>query len=512
MWSTEVNFFFQASPLIQIRLGRVCMGKEPSKLMSQTTDTAAPTLLWLRRDLRLTDHPRWAQALFHGGPVIPVFILDPVIESTYGTAPKWRMGKSLDSLAADLASHGSRLILRRGPALQVLQDLIAETGAAHVVWSRLYDPDGIARDKLIKTTLTDQGLDVTSVNASLLFEPWTVETKTGGIYRVYTPFWKNVRDLPVRAPLASPSDLAAPADWPNSDALDDWDLGAGMRRGGPIVQAHARIGEAEAAKRLDTFIATRIQRYKSERDFPDKYAVSGLSENLTYGEISPHQLWAAGQHAMETMPGATSEAEHFLKEVVWREFAYHLLFHTPHITNGNWRPEWDAFPWRDDNADAEQWRQGRTGIEMVDAAMREMYVTGTMHNRTRMLVASFLTKHLMTHWQIGEAWFRDCLIDWDPAANAMGWQWTAGSGPDAAPYFRVYNPDTQAQKFDAGGAYRNRFIAEGRLSPHKDALSYFDAIPKSWGLTPDQPYPNPVIGLAEGRERALAAYSARVES
>ncbi|MFK7942943.1 MAG: deoxyribodipyrimidine photo-lyase [Paracoccaceae bacterium] len=468
--------------------------------------SSTPTILWLRRDLRLSDHPGWVKALEGNGPVVPVFILDPLIEQKYGIAPKWRLGESLGALARDLEERGSRLILRRGGALDTLKSLIAETGARRVVWSRLYDAQSISRDTDIKAALKDEGLEVDSVNASLLFEPWTVETKTGGIYRVYTPFWKSVRDRGVAAPLTAPGSLAPAPTWPASDTLADWELGVEMHRGSKIVARHAVVGEAAARDRLDAFIDNRIDRYKSERDFPAKFAVSGLSENLTYGEISPHTLWHAGAEAMATR-GHSREAEHFLKEVIWREFAYHLLYHTPEIETGNWRSEWDAFPWREDNEDAERWRRGMTGVEMVDAAMREMYITGTMHNRTRMLTASFLTKHLMTHWKVGEAWFRDCLIDWDPAANSMGWQWTAGSGPDAAPYFRVYNPDTQAEKFDPGGTYRDRFLIH--RAGHEDAQSFYDAIPKSWECVPQTPYPTPVIGLSEGRERALAAYEAR---
>ncbi len=449
-------------------------------------------------------------ALAGGGPVIPVFILDPLIEARYGAAPKWRLGESLADFGAQIARAGSRLILRRGEADTVLDDLIAETGAKRVIWSRLYDQASITRDTAIKAGLKAKSVEVESVNASLLFEPWTVETKTGGIYRVYTPFWKSVRDRGVADALAAPRDLAPPVTWPASDELEAWGLAKAMRRGAPIVAQHAAIGEAAARDRLDRFIEAAIDRYKSERDFPALEATSRLSENLTYGEISPRQIWHTGYLAM-TERGHAKEAEHFLKELVWREFAYHLLYHTPEIETGNWRAEWDTFPWREDNPDAELWRRGLTGIEMVDAAMREMYVTGTMHNRTRMLVASFLTKHLMTHWQIGEAWFRDCLIDWDPAANAMGWQWTAGSGPDAAPYFRIYNPDTQAEKFDRDGHYRNRFLAEGRTAPHEDALAFFDAVPKSWDLSPHTPYPQPVIGLGQGRARALEAYEKRAE-
>ncbi len=464
------------------------------------------SILWLRRDLRLIDQPAWQAALERPGPVWPVFILDPLIESTYGAAPKWRLGESLSSLAASLEKQNSRLLLRRGDALEVLHTLIRETGAKQVVWSRLYDLQSITRDEGIQISLNEHGVDVYQVNSSLLFEPWTVQTQTDGYYRVYTPFWKAVQHRKVPSPLGAPRDLSPPQDWPESDSLSRWKLGAGMNRGIAVISRFARVGEQAANDRLERFIETSIERYKSERDYPEKRATSRLSENLTYGEISPQVIWHAGMRALEKTRN-TKEAEHFLKEVVWREFAYHLLYHTPHMVNKNWRPQWDNFPWREDNEDAEVWRRGMTGIEMVDAAMREMYVTGTMHNRTRMLAASFLTKHLMTHWKVGEEWFRECLIDWDIAANAMGWQWAAGSGPDAAPYFRIYNPELQAKKFDPTHAYRDRFIAEGRLIPHEDALSYFEAIPKSWNLSADQSYPRPMIDLGVGRKRAMEAYS-----
>ena len=472
-------------------------------------DAPNATILWLRRDLRLADHPGWAEALRSGGPVIPVFILDPLIESAYGAAPKWRLAQSIASLDASLRGKGSRLILRRGDAGRVLEELIVETGARRVMWSRQYDSGSICRDKKIKAALSDGGIDVQSVNASLLFEPWTIETGAGGMYRVYTPFWKAVRGRDPGAPLRASSDLAAPEIWPASDDLGNWKQGAGMNRGADIVARHACVGEDKATERLNRFIEDALFRYKAERDSPALHATSGLSENLAYGEISPRQMYHAARFAMEANGDDGGQAGHFLKEIVWREFAYHLLYHTPEIATSNWRDEWDRFPWRDDNPAAERWRRGMTGIEFVDAAMREMYVTGTMHNRSRMIVASFLTKHLMTHWKVGEAWFRDCLIDWDPASNAMGWQWAAGSGPDAAPFFRVFNPDTQAQKFDPDRRYRDRFIAEGRKTPHQDALAFFDASPRSWQMSANDPYPMPVIELAEGRTRALEAYQRR---
>jgi len=467
----------------------------------------APIILWFRRDLRLSDHAALCAACATGRPVIPVFIHDDEVAGL-GAAPKWRLGLSIEAHARALGDTGSRLILRRGAALDVLRDLLAETGADTVWWSRTYHPQAIARDKAVKAALTDAGIAAKSFAGHTLFEPWQVKTGQGGFYRVYTPYWRAVRDLDLAAPMPAPVRIAVPERWPASDTLADWAMGATMNRGARVVAPYQAVGEEAARDRLDAFIETGIARYNEDRDFPAKPATSGLSENLTYGEIAPSALWHAGQQAMQR---CAAGAEHFLKEVVWRDFAYHLVYHTPHITTGNWREGWDAFPWaEDDRADAVMaWKQGRTGIPFVDAAMREMYVTGTMHNRARMIVASYLTKHLLTHWRVGLDWFAECLTDWDPASNAMGWQWAAGSGPDAAPYFRVFNPETQLQKFDPDGAYRRRWIAEGCKNPSKTALSWFDAVPRSWGLAPDAPYPSPIVALDEGRKRALAAYEAR---
>ncbi|GMG84723.1 DNA photolyase PhrA [Paralimibaculum aggregatum] len=471
------------------------------------SDSPAATILWLRRDLRLADHPGWAAALAGGGPVIPVFLLDPVTERQLGAAPAWRLGQSLADLAGSIRDKGSRLVLRRGDALETLRALIAETGARRVVWSRLYDSASRERDTAVKAALKADGIAAESVNAHLLFEPWEVATKTGSFYKVYTPFWKAVRGADLAEPLVTPPDLAPPGRWPASEDLADWRLEAAMDRGAAIVARHAAVGEAAARGRLGWFTGEAIGRYRAERDRLDRDATSRLSAALSLGEISARTVWHAGWRAAGRLGGgASAAAESFVSELVWREFAYHLLHHTPQIEHRNWRQEWDAFPWAADSDAAERWRQGRTGIEAVDAGMREMYVTGTMHNRARMLVASFLTKHLMVDWRAGEAWFRDCLVDWDPACNAMGWQWAAGTGPDAAPFFRVFNPETQAAKFDPDRRYRDRWIAEGRAAPHEDALSWFGAIPRGWGLSPGDAYPAPVVGLAEGRERALAAY------
>ena len=466
----------------------------------------SPIIVWYRRDLRLSDHAALSAAKDAGVPVIPLVIRDDSVHAL-GAAPKWRWGLGVDHLAHSLDAVGSRLICRSGDALQVLQALVAETGAGAVYWSRLYDPQAVARDSKIKSILKAHGVQARSFGGHLMFEPWTVETKTGGYYKVYTPFWNMVKGRDVAAPLPAPSTLPAPDIWPQSEEVADWTLGAAMQRGASVVRPFVQLGEESAQARLHTFIDTRVASYVAGRDIPGQDRTSNLSENLALGEISPHQCWHAGQRALYE---EKADAEVFLKELVWREFAYHLMHHTPRILDQNWKEGWDAFPWNtEETAEVMAWKQGRTGIQFVDAAMRELYVTGRMHNRGRMIVASYLTKHLMSHWKIGQAWFEDCLIDWDPASNAMGWQWSAGSGPDATPYFRVFNPVTQLDKFDKNRDYVSRWIAEGRRTPHADALAFFDAVPRNWALSPSNPYPAPIVAADVGRTRALSAYGAR---
>ena len=466
-----------------------------------------PIIIWFRRDLRLCDHAALTAACASSCPVIPVFIRDPIV-ADIGAAPKFRLGLSLGKFAEALAAKGSNLILRTGDALTCLRELTAETGARAVYWSRLFDPQTRGRDTAIKRALKDDGIAVESFPGHVLFEPWTVHTKTGGFYKVYSPMWKSVRNREVPAALPEPGRIPKPDHWPVSENLTDWKMGAAMRRGAEILAHYCNVGEAAAQNRLGDFIDRGIANYATRRDLPAVTGTSGLSENLTYGEISPRTCWHAGWSAWQN---GTADAEVFLKELVWREFAYHLAYHTPQITSENWKPDWDAFPWSTDRTSPEvkAWQRGRTGIPFVDAAMREMYVTGVMHNRGRMIVASYLTKHLLTHWKVGLDWFADCLIDWDPCSNAMGWQWSAGSGPDATPYFRVFNPTTQCEKFDRDGVYIGRWLAEVSARPSEKALSYFDAVPRAWGLSPSDPYPEPVISAAEGRKRALVAYQTR---
>ncbi len=464
---------------------------------------AEPTILWLRKEFRLADNPALVEALKGDGPVIPVFILDDATRDAYGAAPLWRLGKAIETFAATLESQDQRLILRSGDALPVLRALIAETGAKRVVWGRQYDKIARKRDEGVKTALKSDGIDAVSVCSHLMFEPWTIETKTGGPYRVYSPFKRACfdREDQIGDPIAPPADLAAPDTWPDSEALADWALGAAMNRGGAIVGQYANLGEAAALDRLEGFTSD-VADYDDGRNALGHSGTSGLSENFAWGEISTRTAWHRVRSYMARSTKDDKGPTTYLQELLWREFAYHLLFHYPDLATENWREEWHAFPWRDDNDDAERWRRGETGVAGVDAAMRELYTTGYMHNRMRMLTASFLTKHLMTDWRVGEAWFRDCLIDWDPASNAMGWQWVAGSGPDATPFFRIFNPETQVEKFDAKGRYVSRWLD----AQSEDAQNFFAATPRSWDMSAKANRPSPIIGLKEGRERALAAY------
>ncbi|MBE9638099.1 cryptochrome/photolyase family protein [Salipiger mangrovisoli] len=467
----------------------------------------SPTLLWIRRDLRLSDHAALSAAVARGGPVIPVFVRDHTVDAL-GAAPKWRLEQGLEAFIAALEEKGSRLILRAGPAREVIPELVRETGAGAVYWQRAYDPASVARDTDVKSDLRAAEIAAESFSGHLLFEPWSVETKQGAYYKVYSPYWRAVKDREVAAPVAAPAKIPVPRDWPESAALADWHLGAAMNRGATVLSGHVLPGEAAAQARLGTFMRDGVAEYGERRDRLDQQGTSRMSEYLSLGEISPARCWHAGLRAQaEGKAGAGK----FLSELAWREFAYHLMWHTPHILEENWREEWRAFPWKEDRRlrEVRLWEQARTGMAVVDAALREMYVTGYMHNRARMIVASYLTKHLMVHWRIGQAWFDDCLIDWDPAANAMGWQWVAGCGPDAAPYFRVFNPETQAEKFDPEGAYRRTWIAEGQAQPPQSALDYFAAVPRSWQLDPAAEYPAPVVSAQEGRAAALAAYEQR---
>ena len=466
-----------------------------------------PIIYWIRRDLRIHNNPALKFAIDSGQPVIPVFIKDEFVDNL-GSAPKWRLGLGLDHLVKHYKTYGLDIVFRTGSAEKVLTELISETHANQVIWARTYLPPLNDRDARIKLVLKQKGILAKSFPGHLLFEPWTVSPKSSEFFKVYTPFWKATR---LKDPIGfetKVSKIVGVKEKLKSENLENWCLGKEMSLGSSIVSRYVRLGEDAARERLSHFISNKVMHYSTARDIPSLDGTSGLSENLSLGEISPIECWNAGFKALEEGHDA---AEIFLKELVWREFAYHLAHHTPRILDNNWRQEWNNFPWNTNDKDEKVilWQQGRTGIPFVDAAMRELYVTGRMHNRGRMIVASFLTKHLMTHWKIGLKWFENCLIDWDPASNAMGWQWSAGSGPDATPYFRVFNPNTQLEKFDRKHEYRNRWLAEfsGKNSPK--ALSFFDAIPKKWKLAPEMEYPAPIVDLSQGRAAALEAYKNR---
>ncbi|WP_425045993.1 cryptochrome/photolyase family protein [Primorskyibacter sp. S87] len=465
-----------------------------------------PVIVWFRRDLRLNDHPALAEAARSGRPVLPVFIRDKSVVGL-GAAPAWRLEKGLESLSRSLAGIGSRLILRNGDADDCLDDLILETGADAVFWTRLYDPASKQRDRAIKASLKSRGVDARSFSGHLLTEPVRLRTKEGGPFRVYSPFWRAMVREGIQVDLMpAPKDMRPPERWPASEKLEAWNLGQGMRRGAAVLSRHVVAGEEAALERLDQFAEGKIDGYKSNRDLVSEAGTSGLSPFLSLGEVSPVRCWARAMHASESgSPGAGT----FMKELAWREFAHHLMHHFPDLGHRNWRDGWESFPWNleENRPDVLAWKQGRTGYALIDAAMRELQVTGTMHNRARMVAASFLTKHLMTDWRVGLRWFEQHLVDWDTASNAMGWQWVAGCGPDAAPFFRIFNPETQAKKFDPDGRYARRWIAEGQADPPSTAMDFFEAIPARWQLSLDMAPAAPIVELADGRSRALAAYS-----
>jgi len=470
-------------------------------------DTAGdgPILMWLRKDLRLTDNPALDAAASAGRPVIPLYILDetPGVRPM-GGASLWWLDKSLAALGADIEQRGGRLILRRGKAAEVLDDLIAETSAAGVVWNRLYDKASIDRDAAIKADLRGKGLACESSNASLLNEPWTVKNGSGEGYKVFTPYWRAAREHIGQVHVTpAPTTLLPPAKQPVSDDLADWtlhptkpDWSGGFSMWTP--------GEAGAAERLDDFLASKVQDY-DKRDIPGVEVTSGLSPHLHFGEIGPRQVWTATREAIAAGDVPAGQGEKFLSEVGWREFNHSILFHRPDITTANFRAEFDAFPWNRDDAAFKAWTRGQTGYPIVDAGMRELWTTGFMHNRVRMIVASFLIKHLLIDWRKGEAWFWDTLLDADLPNNVGNWQWVAGSGADAAPYFRIFNPITQGEKFDPRGVYVRRWIPELANLPDKVIHSPWTA---ATHLTAGakRTYSRPIVDHAQARQRALAAY------
>ena len=468
-----------------------------------------PVLLWFRRDLRLTDNPALDWAARTGRAVIPVFLLDDDQPGNrpLGGASRWWLHGSLDGLRTALAALGSRLTLRRGAADTVLSQLVHETGATDIVWNRLYDPDAVQRDKRIKTRCAEAGLSVRSFNAALLFEPWTIRTGQGSPYRVFTPFWRRCLQEGFDGATDGPSALPAPAAWPASEALDDWRLRCSIPDWAAGLRAAWQPGEAYARKRLDAFLADRLGSYHEDRDLPGATGTSRLSPHLHFGEIGPRQIAAA----LEGIPGRGRDA--FLREVGWREFSHHLLFHHPEMASASLRSEFDRMPWRNDQGDLRRWQRGLTGYPLVDAGMRELWSTGWMHNRVRMVTASFLTKHLLLDWRLGEGWFWDTLVDADWANNSAGWQWVAGCGLDAAPFVRVFNPVTQSRRFDPSGQYLRGWLPELARLPKNLLHAPWEAPSAALnaaGVRLGTDYPRPMVDHGPARQRALDAFRQRV--
>lgn len=458
------------------------------------------SIVWLRNDLRLSDNPALMAAERSGKGVLPVYIYDietPGIRPA-GAASRWWLHHSLKALDAAFRAVGSRLILRKGRAETVIRQLAAECNADAIFWNRAYDQGSRDRETRLKKACRERGITVESFNANLLYEPWEVTTQSGQPFKVFTPFWRACsRRPPSRRPLASPQRLSPPDSWPASDRLASWSLlprtpdwAGGLREAWVPGEAHARL-------RLAEFIEQGLPHYRMGRERPAVESTSRLSPHLAFGEISPLQIWQA-----VTTGKPSLDADKFLSELGWREFAHSILFYEEDIARLNVRKEFDTFPWRDpdEGGRLEAWQRGRTGYPIVDAGLRELWATGWMHNRVRMIAASFLVKDLLIDWRIGESWFWDTLVDADAANNPVGWQWVAGSGVDAAPYFRIFNPVLQGEKFDTKGDYVRRWIPEIAELPN-------DKIHRPWlaNVAPDV-YPAPIVDHAAVRNHALALF------
>ncbi|MEM6712750.1 MAG: deoxyribodipyrimidine photo-lyase [Pseudomonadota bacterium] len=475
------------------------------------SSNASPLIVWFRNDLRIDDNPALLAAADTGRPLLPLYIREDADTRRLGGALKWWLHRSLTALAHDLRERGLKLHLLGGDAADTLAHVARSTGASGVHWNRRYSGDGIQRDTAVKTRLKAQGLEVESFNSHLLYEPWTLKTGSGGPYRVFTPFSRAARasgmpDKPKPAPRMMHG-YEGPLDDLSLEAFDllptkpDWSGG---------LQKAWKPGTDGAQQKLDRFLAEALENYPDKRDRPGIIGTSRLSPYLRFGELSPRAIW----HAAEVSSASRDAVFKFHQELLWREFSYHLLYHYPDLCEANHQPKFDAFPWR--NHEGEEgakllraWQKGSTGYPIVDAGMRELWHTGWMHNRVRMIVGSFLVKHLLIDWRQGEEWFWDTLVDADPANNAASWQWVAGSGADAAPYFRIFNPVLQGEKFDGDGSYTRQWVPEVTKLPkkflHKPWEAPTSALSEA-GITLGETYPRPIVDHREARERALDAF------
>jgi deoxyribodipyrimidine photo-lyase len=471
------------------------------------------TVVWFRNDLRLADNSALMAAVKRGGPVVPVFVWAPEEEGDWppGAASRWWLHQSLRALDSRLREVGIRLVIRRGRTLEALCILLKETGANAVFWNRRYEPAAIALETKVRDALRQDGYEAESFNAALLHEPWTTENKSGKPFQVFTPFWRHClgRADPDR-PSPPPKQLTAPIKWPKSLPLDALELEPKIKWA-ESIHATWQPGEQGAIASLKRFFANAFAEYAEQRNRPDVQGTSRLSPHLHFGEIGPRRIW----HELRRMaarrgsPVDKWRGSQFVAELGWREFAHHLLFHFPKTPDQPLRPEFKNFPWRNNPAWLEAWQKGRTGYPIVDAGMRELWTTGWMHNRVRMIVASFLVKDLLLPWQEGARWFWDTLVDADLAQNTLGWQWTAGCGADAAPFFRVFNPTAQGEKFDPEGDYVRGWCPElARLSadwihrPDKARPEILHAAEVQLGVT----YPEPIVSHTIARQVALEAF------
>jgi deoxyribodipyrimidine photo-lyase len=474
-----------------------------------------PALVWFRDDLRLRDHPALSDAVASGAPVTCVYIHDEETEGKrpLGAAQKWFLHHGLNALSDSLNEIGGKFHVLSGKSADIILNLVEAGSFGAVYWNRRSGKTELETDQHLKNALTEQGVEVKSYQGNLLHEPYRMETSTGGPYRVYTPFWRAISKMgDPREPLPAPDAVEVgpePRDQVSINSLQllpnnpDW---ASEKDWDQLWQP----GEAGAEAALKRFLDGPIDNYADGRDIPSKDWTSRLSPYLRFGMISPYTVWHATRHAEDASEIKGDNGLVFRKELVWREFSYHILFHFPDISWSNFQEKFDDFPWSEEDSDnLQRWQKGLTGYPIVDAGMRQLWQTGYMHNRVRMIVGSFLVKHLLIHWRKGEAWFWDTLVDADPANNAASWQWVAGSGADAAPYFRVFNPILQGEKFDKKGDYVRAFVPELANLPdtfiHKPWEAPNDALRKA-DVKLGETYPDPVIQHKRGRERALEAF------
>lgn len=468
-------------------------------------------IVWLRQELRVADNPALYQAAASGNEVIPVFVWNGA-DNTVGAASRWWLHGSLQALSRDLETLGAPLILLTGVADKVLAALARKYAADAVFWSRAYDPEGCAQDDAVERALREQGTGCRIfAGANHLLNIAEIRNKTGGPFKVFTPFYKHAASLPVERPVPAPKKLVPLSASVKGVSLRSLALEPEMDWAGGL-RAAWKPGAAAAGTRLGAFVEEGLRSYAVERDIPGQEGTSRLSPHLHFGEISPRTvLYTVREYCESAKDKALfREAEVFIRQLYWREFAHHLLHHFPHMTERPMYPAFEKFPWREDKAQLRAWQRGRTGYPIVDAGMRELWATGWMHNRVRMIVGSFLVKDLLLPWQAGADWFRDTLVDADPANNTLGWQWVGGCGPDAAPYFRVFNPVLQSKKFDPDGVYIKHWIPELARLRGGGLHAPWTASPEELqvaGVTLGKNYPRPLVDHAAARDRALLAYN-----